>query len=45
MRCHIIHGNITHTLGLGGAVREHKSTGHAIVNIVRGEGLLAIYTG
>lgn len=31
--------------GLGGAVREHKSTVHAIINILRGEGFLAIYTG
>lgn len=32
-------------LGMGGVVREHKSTVHAIINVVRGEGFLAIYTG
>lgn len=40
-----IHNNYITLSGLGGAVREHKSTGHAIVNIVRGEGFFAIYTG
>ena len=32
-------------LGLGGAVREHKSAIHAIITVARSEGMLALYTG
>jgi len=31
--------------GIGGGVREHKTAFHALVNIARSEGLLALYNG
>lgn len=32
-------------LGAGGAMREHKTSFHAVVSIVRKEGFLGVYNG
>jgi solute carrier family 25 oxoglutarate transporter 11 len=31
--------------GVGGAVKEHRSSMHAIMSILRNEGLLGVYNG
>lgn len=36
---------IYHVLGEGGALREHKTSFHAISQVVRNEGVLGLYNG